>query len=629
MHDNPPLANVRRDTLRRSPQLSIFLLAAIAAQATAQTILVDNFNDGIADGWTTVDSTVGQPYGPGTFDANIGAYHLEGGGLVPEPAPAGGFLASFWDHSADGIFTDGFLRTTVRAETEGTLASLSLRTSGSLETGIDAYLFSATTAHGGSFFFQKVVGSRSVQGRSLPPSLSFGVNEDWNIEAGAVGDELSMKVWRVGDPEPEEPQLKFTDRSFRAGEFGVESNIHENPYPGPARVSATFDDVHFRFSKHEDVFDLPPYDIYLWDSPMPVPQVEGPFFTPGSPEKPDMRGDVVTAEDWPDLRIAGQVTDPDGRPIPGLKLDFWQVDDQGSYDNSGGYDLRGHLFTDDQGNYELWTVMPAAYETIRTRHMHAKIGGENLGFDSWAYTTQLYFPEPYDNDINADGTPDKVIEGGVRTDIDALALKDDFITRQDLDRAGAEFSDLVSNILTLNNDPLVEGYFDATLNIVMPDVFQVPIMCDFNGDQLCDGIDIDQLMTDAATGRTDTDLNADGIVDNADRDQWLALAGEKNGFAGPLLVGDSNINGTVDALDLNALALSWQDPDDHNWSSGNFSVAGGPGVNATDLNALALNWRASSAAADATQAVPESNTFGLILLGIAMGWRMFRHRTAC
>ena len=104
-------------------------------------------------------------------------------------------------------------------------------------------------------------------------------------------------------------------------------------------------------------------------------------------------------------------------------------------------------------------------------------------------------------------------------------------------------------------------------------------MCDFNGDWLCDGSDIDRLMTDAATGATDTDLNGDSIVDNADRDEWLVLAGRENGFAGPG-VGwvTANVNGTIDATDLNALALSWRDPDDHNWTSGNFSVAGGTGV---------------------------------------------------
>ena len=320
------------------------------------------------------------------------------------------------------------------------------------------------------------------------------------------------------------------------------------------------------------------------------------------------------------------MTDLNGKPIPGLKLDFWQPDDQGSYDNSGGHDLRGHIFTDDQGNYELWTVMPANYEQIRTRHLHAKLGGENLGFDSWAYTTQVYFPEPYDNDIDADGTPDKVIEGGILTDLDAIALKDDFFAIGDVIAAGAESSDLASNVLTINNDPLVDGYFDATLNITMPPVFQRPVLCDFNGDQLCDRTDINRLMNDAATGGMDTDLNADGIVDDVDRDQWLVLAGVENGFAGPLLVGDSDLSGTVDAIDLNALALSWQGADDHNWTSGNFSVTGGPGVNAGDLNALALNWRASSAAA--SQAVPEPVGAGWMLLALALSLRCRRKALA-
>ena len=152
-------------------------------------------------------------------------------------------------------------------------------------------------------------------------------------------------------------------------------------------------------------------------------------------------------------------------------------------------------------------------------------------------------------------------------------------------------------------------------------------MCNFDGDQFCDGTDIDQLMTDAATGGTETDLTGDGIVDNADRDRWLDLAGSVNGFVEPLLVGDSNTDGTVNANDLNALALSWQNPQVFNWTSGNFSVTGGPGVNAADLNALALNWQASSVAA-ASQAVPEPTGFGLMLLATAMGWLMFHRRTA-
>ena len=313
MDNNLWLAGVGRTNVTCSLRLSFLLVAALATQASSQTILVDDFNDGNADGWTTFDSTVGQPYGPGTFDASSEAFHLEGGGLVPDRAPIGGDLFSIWDQSSNPIFSNGLFRTKIRAETDGTLAYLYLRSSDDVESG---YLFAATTHLGGRFGFNKVVRNRIVQDLGLDSSLSFGVNEWWNIEAGAVGDQLSMKVWRVGDPEPESPQLKITDTSLSTGTFGVGSLIHLSPFPGPARVSATFDDIYFTFPDHGDVFTPAPHDIYLWESPMPVPQVEGPFFIPGSPEKPDMRGDVTTSDDWPELRVTGQVTDVDGKPIP-------------------------------------------------------------------------------------------------------------------------------------------------------------------------------------------------------------------------------------------------------------------------------------------------------------------------
>jgi protocatechuate 3,4-dioxygenase beta subunit len=433
-------------------------------------ILIDDFNDGDADGWTKIDMTEGQPYGPGTYDASSGAFHLEGGGLVQEGDIS--ILAALWDESSDPIFSDGFVRAKVRCEALGGTVEIALRVSANPETGYNFYSFFGTTAFGGRFFYNKIVNNQTVEIQKLPANFSFGVDEDWYIEAGAVGDQVSMKVWRVGDPEPEFPQLAFIDGTLRTGQFGIISNILVYPSPESTRVSGTFDDIYFSFPEHADVLTVSPYNAYLWESPMPVPQQEGPYFVDGSPEEPDMRWDVTTEEGWPDLHLKGKVTDFDGLPIPGLNLDFWQADDRGNYDNSGGYDLRGHVFTDSDGKYELWTVVPAAYEAIRTRHLHLKIGGTNLGFNSSVYTTQLYFPAPYDNDIDADGTPDKVAQGGVQMDFDAIALKDDSIISSDLERVGAAFSDLASNILMLNNDPVVDGYFDATLNIVMPQVFQ-------------------------------------------------------------------------------------------------------------------------------------------------------------
>lgn len=117
--------------------LGTILVTILATQAFSQTIPIDNFNDG----WSMIDSTVGRPYGPGVFEDRSGAYHLETTGLVPPGTPGGGFLISTLDESSEPVFSDGWLRTRVRAETEGTLVSLALRLSGTLQTGLNTYLF--------------------------------------------------------------------------------------------------------------------------------------------------------------------------------------------------------------------------------------------------------------------------------------------------------------------------------------------------------------------------------------------------------------------------------------------------------------------------------------------------------
>jgi len=466
------ITNIAKDRVAGLMRLGLLLVVTLSAQAFSQTILIDDFDNGNADGWTTYDASVGEPWGPGTIEVSrTGAYHFESAGSVPggQASP----LVASWDQSSDPVFTDGFLRAKVKVHELGSAVGLALRNSPG-----NGYVFWGTTANNGilgngGFRINKNVNGRDAQSRQVPGNFPFGVDEDWYIEAGAVGDQLSMKVWRVGDPEPESPQLTWQDGTFSTGYFLVGAWKH-GILAQPARISATIDDIYFRFPEHDDVFSVSPYNIYLWDSPMPVPQQEGPYFVADSPEKPDMRGDVTKVEGWPELHLTGKATDFDGKPIPGLKLDFWQTDDQGNYDNSGGYDLRGHVYTDEEGNYDLWTVIPAAYETVRTRHLHLKIGGLNLGFQSPVFTTQLYFPTPYDNDIDADGTPDKVVQGGFETDFDAIPLEDDYITLADLLTIGAEFSDLADNILTVNNDPAIDGYFNATLDIRMSEAFQAP-----------------------------------------------------------------------------------------------------------------------------------------------------------
>ena len=218
----------------------LLILFFAAAPLWADTIVIDNFDDGDLDGWNVIDTTVGQSFGPADINANDGELAFRSGGVVPRGAFSDMFAV--WDGASDTQYSEGHLRANVRAETLGSFAYLYFRVSDDLESG---YLFGATTHLGGRFGFNKVLGNQVVSDRAIDPSLSFGVNEWWTIEAGAIGDELSMKVWPTGDPEPEEPQLVFRDRSFETGTIAIGGIRHVSPPPAPDFVSVTFDDISF------------------------------------------------------------------------------------------------------------------------------------------------------------------------------------------------------------------------------------------------------------------------------------------------------------------------------------------------------------------------------------------------
>jgi len=118
------------------------------------------------------------------------------------------------------------------------------------------------------------------------------------------------------------------------------------------------------------------------DDDVTLAQTEGPFFTPNSPERTNIRAGAVGTK----LLLTGTVVTTDCKPVGKALVDFWQADAGGIYDNSG-FGFRGHQFTDAQGRYQLEAVLPGLYPG-RTRHVHVKVqppGGRTL-------TTQLYFP---------------------------------------------------------------------------------------------------------------------------------------------------------------------------------------------------------------------------------------------
>jgi protocatechuate 3,4-dioxygenase beta subunit len=95
------------------------------------------------------------------------------------------------------------------------------------------------------------------------------------------------------------------------------------------------------------------------------------------------------------LLVSGFVLTRRCQPVAQALLDFWQADNGGEYDNVG-YKLRGHQFTDDNGRFQLETIVPGLYPG-RTRHIHVKVQAPNRPI----LTTQLYFPGEARN--NSDG----------------------------------------------------------------------------------------------------------------------------------------------------------------------------------------------------------------------------------
>jgi protocatechuate 3,4-dioxygenase beta subunit len=126
-------------------------------------------------------------------------------------------------------------------------------------------------------------------------------------------------------------------------------------------------------------------------------QTEGPFYPLTLPLDAD--NDLVQVAGRAQiaagriLHLAGRVLDPDGRPVPGARIEIWQCDALGVYHHSR--DRRGPADPNFQGfgattatadgAYRFRTIEPVPYPG-RTPHIHFKIAGPGLA----PLTTQMY-----------------------------------------------------------------------------------------------------------------------------------------------------------------------------------------------------------------------------------------------
>jgi RNA polymerase sigma factor (sigma-70 family) len=209
-----------------------------ASVAVAETILIDDFDDGNATGWTEYDLWTTQ----GSFDAGTGQYQLQG---MLRNSGTGSNMFAFWDGSASSRYSNGLLRATVQANTNDTFLALGMRVSGTGPNLLSGYLFGASVGGPFEIYAFRRTGSGGVQvlAQSLP-SIQLTSGEDWIFEAGAVGDQLSFKFWRDGEAVPSAPQLAVVDTAFSAGLLGVEANV-TGGLGRQGQLGATFDDIQF------------------------------------------------------------------------------------------------------------------------------------------------------------------------------------------------------------------------------------------------------------------------------------------------------------------------------------------------------------------------------------------------
>jgi hydroxyquinol 1,2-dioxygenase len=123
--------------------------------------------------------------------------------------------------------------------------------------------------------------------------------------------------------------------------------------------------------------------------------VVGPFFVEGAPHIP-LGGDISAGAAGEPCWVEGTVTDTDGKPVPGARIEVWEADGDGFYDVQYDGDrtsARAHLFADDQGHYRFWGLTPTPYpiphdgpvgqllqaagrSPMRAPHLHFKVSAD-------------------------------------------------------------------------------------------------------------------------------------------------------------------------------------------------------------------------------------------------------------
>ena len=147
-------------------------------------------------------------------------------------------------------------------------------------------------------------------------------------------------------------------------------NSGEIPLLAAVLLETSVDEVTHASSRSSTTAIRGPY--YVADAPLLTSPVK-------LPRRPDEPGDTLV--------ISGTVRDPEGNPLGAAELDMWQAtaDTPGRYSNVHpglpDFNLRGRFHTEEQGTFEVETVVPAPYQI----HSAGPTGElfEQIGRSTW------------------------------------------------------------------------------------------------------------------------------------------------------------------------------------------------------------------------------------------------------
>ena len=215
-----------RDFIKGIQSLWLGLSAVVfcSSLVVAQPMVVDDFNDGILDGWKIEDVTtlLGQPWGPGTVGINgKGELSVASSRPIPTRTVGAGNMTLTWDAGADPIYSNGTFQARLRIEEDMAQTGLGMRASGSLATGFNVYLFDVERQEGNEsqYCIRRIENQHTTALECVDRENLAGQELWW--QGTIVGDQLAFKWWPVDAPEPAEPQLTWVDGALESGTLGL------------------------------------------------------------------------------------------------------------------------------------------------------------------------------------------------------------------------------------------------------------------------------------------------------------------------------------------------------------------------------------------------------------------------